>query len=251
MSEQPLEPELEAFLLRIVPGLAEAWRGCTPEEIAQVELIAGRPLPSFYRWFLSRMGRSMGPLAYPTLDFSAQRVLACYADGLISTDPRFLLIAYETDEMMSEHLFYDFSASTREDALVTRRDAEGGPLSDMFSTLREMLARGALFRFRVRKMPQQCDGMVRGNNPDFLSHLDSAMSRLGFTKPISTGHRCRLYDRPDAAMICDGLPRGGVENRLSFTLGGSSDGALRRILGEVAMEPSLEVKVYRWTPELR
>ncbi|WP_395805218.1 SMI1/KNR4 family protein [Archangium minus] len=253
MTESGTEVELgiDNLLFSIVPGLAEQWQGSTPEEIAQIERIAGRPLPSFYRWFLSRMGRSMGPLAYPTLDFSAQTVLACYADGLVTPHPRFLLIAYESDEMMSQHLFYDFNASTREDALVTKRDAEGGELFDMFGTLREMLARDALFRFRVCKMPQQCEGAVKGNNPDFLSRLDSVMSSLGFTKPISTGRRCRLYDRPDAAMICDGLPRSGLDNRLNFTLGSGSAGTLRKILGEIATESSLEVKVFTWTPVLR
>jgi len=33
------------------------------------------------------MGQSMGPLAYPTLDFSAERVLACYAQKRVQPDP--------------------------------------------------------------------------------------------------------------------------------------------------------------------
>jgi hypothetical protein len=253
MTESGTEVKLaiDNLLLSIVPGLAEQWQGSTPDEIAQIERIADRPLPSFYRWFLSRMGRSMGPLAYPTLDFSAQCVLTCYEEGLVTPDPRFLLIAYESDEMMPEHLFYDFIASTQEDALVTKRDAQGGELLDMFETLHEMLARDALFRFRVRKMSQQCEGMVKGNNPDFLSRLDSAMSSLGFTKPVSTGRRCRLYDRSDAAMTCYDLPRSLPDNRLNFTLGGGNAGTLRKILGNIATEPSLEVKVYTWTPVLR
>lgn len=253
MTESGTEAEvaMDNLLLSIVPRLAEQRQGSSPDEIAQIERIAGRPLPSFYRWFLSRMGRSMGALAYPTLDFSAQRVLTCYADGWVTPDPRFLLIAYESDEMMPLHLFYDFNVSTREDALVTKRDAQGGELFDMFGTLREMLARGALFRFRVRKMPQQCEGMIKGNNSDFLLRLDSVLTGLGFTKPISTGRRCRLYDRPDASIICDGLPRSGVDNMLSFTLGGGTAGTLRKILGEIATESSLEVQVYKWTPMLQ
>ncbi|HYO58686.1 SMI1/KNR4 family protein [Archangium sp.] len=245
------EPEMEDLLLRIVPGLAEQWQGSTPDEIAQIERIAGHPLPPFYRWFLSRMGQSMGPLSNSTLDFSAQRVLTCYAEGLVVPDPRFLLIAYESDEMMPLHLFYDFSAPIRNDALVTKRDAQGGELYDMFETLREKLARGALFRFRVSEMPQQCKGLVEGAHPDFLSRLDPVMSSLGFTQPIATGRICRLYERPDAAMICDRTPRAGVGNRVTFTLGGSNAGTLRKILGEIATESSLEVLVRKWIPELR
>jgi len=47
--EQEIEAVMEAFLLRVVPGLAEQWKGATPDEIARIEEIAGRPLPSFYR----------------------------------------------------------------------------------------------------------------------------------------------------------------------------------------------------------
>ncbi|MFE8602195.1 SMI1/KNR4 family protein [Archangium violaceum] len=246
------EPEMEELLLRVVPGLAKEWRGSSPDEIAQIERIAGRPLPSFYRWFLSRMGQSMGALSHPTLDFSAQRVLSCYAEGEVAPDPRFLLIAYESDEMMPLHLFYDFSAPERNDALVTKRGAQGGELYDMFETLREMLARSALFAFRLlREMPQQCNGFAEGNDPDFLSRLDPVMSRLGFTQPISTGRICRLYERPDAVMICDGVPRLGLGDGVPFSLGGSSSGALRRILGEIATESSLRVSVRKWSPELQ
>ncbi|WP_239014818.1 SMI1/KNR4 family protein [Archangium violaceum] len=71
---------MEEFLLRVVPNLGQQWRGATPDAIARIEQMAGRPLPPFYRWFLSRMGQSMGRLAYPSLDFSAQRVLERYAE---------------------------------------------------------------------------------------------------------------------------------------------------------------------------
>jgi hypothetical protein len=247
----PSETGLEGLLLRIVPGLAGRWKGATPDEIAQLERIAGHPLPPFYRWFLSRMGQSMGPLSNSTLDFSAQRILACYAEGLVEPDPRFLLIAYESDEMMPLHLFYDFSAPRRDDALVTKRDAQGGELYDMFETLREKLAWGALFSYRVSVMPQQCKGLLEGDDPDFLSRLDPVMSGLGFTQPVPTGRICRLYERSDAAMLCDGVPRAAIGNRVTFTLGGSNAEAIRRILGEVSTESSLKVLVRKWVPELR
>ena len=39
-----LEPEMEAFLLRLVPGLEQAWQGATQEEIAE---IAEKPVHLF------------------------------------------------------------------------------------------------------------------------------------------------------------------------------------------------------------
>ncbi len=245
-AQEEVEPQMESLLLRTVPGLAEQWRGVTPDVISKIERIAGRPLPPFYRWFLSRMGQSMGPLAYPTLDFSAERVLACYAEKLVKPDPRFLLIAHESDEMMPLHLFYDFTAPARDDALVTSREALGKELTDGFETLREMLAWGALSLFRIDRAAHDCSGSLKGDTPDFLTNLDPVMNSLGFDQPILTGPLCRVYERPDAAMICRGTPRAKLGNRRTFDLGGTSVGSLRRILGEIAAARVVELNVKEW-----
>lgn len=242
-THEGVEPQLESLLLRTVPGLAEQWRGASPSTIEKVERIAGRPLPPFYRWFLGHMGQSMGPLAYPTLDFSAERVLACYAQALVKPDPRFLLIAYESDEMMPLHLFYDFKAPVRNDAMVTSREARGKELTDAFETLREMLAWGALSLFRIDRAPHTSSGSLKGETPDFLMNLDPVMSSLGFDQPIPTGPFCRLYERPDAVMVCMGTPRAGTGNRRAFDLGGNNPGSLRRILGELASARVMEIQM--------
>ena len=86
---QPLKHQianLESFLLRLLPNLASERQGASEAEIAQLETIAGRPLPAVYRWFLQRMGKDMGAMSYPTLDFSAVKVLSCYRDGLVEPD---------------------------------------------------------------------------------------------------------------------------------------------------------------------
>jgi hypothetical protein len=250
MSAPVNESELETLFLRIVPELAEQWQGATPGEIEQIEQLAGRPLPPFYRWFLSRMGKSMGRLAYPALDFSAQRVLACHEEKLVAPEPRFLFIGYSSDQVMPLHTFYDLEAPARADALVTVRDALGNEQHDSFETLREMLAWGAFLQFRVGIMPQQCEGILTGEPSGLLSRLDPVMSRLGFTQPVPSGLYCRLYERPDAAMVCNSPPSADFEGNQVFTLGGVGAGALRRILGEIATESSLEVEVDEWKPEL-
>lgn len=244
-----VESQMEGLLLRTVPGLAEQWRGTTPAVIEKIERIAGRPPPPFYLWFLNCMGQSMGPLAYPTLDFSAERVLACYAQKRVKPDPRFLLIAHESDEMMPLHLFYDFKEPARDDALVTSREAQGGALANRFETLREMLAWGAVSLFRIHKAPQSCSGSLTGDEPDFLTNLDAVMSSLGFDQPISTGPLCRVYERPDAAMVCRGTPKVKLGHRRTFQLGGSSEGSLRRVLGEIATARVLELTVKQWGRE--
>ena len=244
--------EVEDLLLRTVPGLAEQWLGATPDEVEQLKRLAGRPLPRFYRWFLSRMGRSMGPLAYPSQDFSARRVLDCYARKLVAPNPRFLLIGYEFDEMVPLHAFYDLDAPARGDATVTARYARGGdePI-DRFETFHEMLSWSALFRFRFEQLSQKCEGTLYREDADLLSLLAPVLGNLGFTQSITTGRYCGLYERADAVMMCGGTPRENLENVRTFLLGGSNAGVLRRILGEVAKESSLEVEVNTWTPAPR
>lgn len=249
---QVLEPAMEELLLRIVPGLKEQWQGATVDAIARIEKIAGRPLPPFYCWFLACMGQSMGPLAYPSLDFSVQRVLDCYAQQLVEPEPRFLLIAHDSTQMMPMHLFYDLDAPAREDAMVTERETQGNEddLYDQFETLREMLAWRALYRFRIGKMPQRCNGTLCGDHPDLLSLVEPVMTGLGFKQPIATGPYCGLYERTDAVMICKGMPRQGFDQARSFEFGGNAAGVLRKFLGEIAMASSLKVKVDDWTPAL-
>ncbi|MCY1047765.1 SMI1/KNR4 family protein [Corallococcus sp. bb12-1] len=248
--EQEAEVALEALLLRVVPGLAELWKGSTPDAIAQVEKIAGRPLPSFYRWFLTRMGQSMGPLAYPTLDFSTQRVLDCHARGWVEPHPRLLLIAYDSNGMMPMPLFYDLDAPARGDALVASKEegADEDDLYEKFETLREMLAWGALSRFRLRKMPQTCNGTFSGDSPDLLALIEPVMSSLGFTQPIPTGPYCGLYERDNAVMICMGMPRHGADMSRSFEFGATNAGVLRKVLGEIAAASLLDLRVDEWFP---
>ena len=248
--EQEIEAVMEAFLLRVVPGLAEQWKGATPDEIARIEEIAGRPLPPFYRWFLSRMGKSMGALAYPTLDFSAQRVLDCYAKGWVEPHPRLLMIAHDSHGMMPMPHFYDLDAPARGDAMVASKEegADEDDLYEKFETLREMLAWGALSQFRLDKAPQTCNGTFHGDHPNLLALIEPVMSRLGFTQPIPTGPYCGLYERDDAAMICKGMPRHDLDKVRSFEFGGTSEGVLRKVLGEISAASSLKIKIDEWVP---
>ncbi len=249
MRTQDLEPELEELLLRLVPDLATAWQGATEDEIERIEAIAGRPLPRFYRWFLMRMGHSMGPIAYPRLDFTAPKVLECYREGLFRPNPRFLMIGYESDIGMPLHVLYDFNHPARDDARVTKRHAMGGDVHDQFDTFREMIAWGKVLTYGLEVHPQRCVGMLSDVSGDVLSQLDPVMKSLGFAAPIPTGRSCAVYYRPDAGMVTSASV--GEEPRFhAFRLGGSDSGRLRRILGEIATETSLELEIDEWDPRL-
>jgi hypothetical protein len=240
---------MEELLLRLVPDLHEHWRGATEDEIERIQKIAGRQIPRFYRWFLLRMGHSMGPISYPSLDFSVPKVLACYAEELFLPHRRFLMIAYESDDVMPLHLLYDFDHPVRDDALVTKRHANGGATYDRFETFREMLAWGKMLSRSVKARAQRCQGLLYNVGGNVKDDLDPVMSSLGFTTPIPTGPYCGLYEGDQASMITRTTP-GDEPDLHYFNLGGPSAGRLRRILGEIATETSIEVKIKEWEPPL-
>jgi hypothetical protein len=82
-----------------------------------------------------------------------------------------------------------------------------------------------------------------------LSHLDPVMKSLGFEAPIPTGRCCSVYHRADASMITHSPP-GDEPKHHVFRFGGPDSTQLRRILGEIATQTSLELEIDRWEPEL-
>jgi hypothetical protein len=242
------EPALEKLLTRIVSGLSQTWEGAPESEINQIEAIAGRTLPPFYRWFLARMGRSMGPMSYPTVDFSAQGILAVYAARRMAPDPRYLLIGYEHDEVTPLHYFYDLDAAVRDDALVVRMLTAADETHDQFETFREMLAWGELWTQRVESAPQQCRGTLRAG-ADLQARLGPVMRRLGFDVPIETGPSCGLYEREDAVLLCTGTPH-DTPGKQTFGLGGRDAATLAQILSEATGESSIDVSLSAWIPPL-
>lgn len=243
------EPGLERLLLRIVPGLAAEWQGATGEEISRLESLAGRPLPAFYRWFLARLGKSMGPMIYPGVDFSALGVLGAYAAGRVAADPRYLLIGYDHDEVSPLHYFYDLDAALRGDALVVRMLTPKDESHEQFETLREMLAWGELYAQRVAAASQQCRGVLRFEGQSLEAALEPALAELGFDTPLETGAYCGLFEREDVALVASGTPREPL-GRQSFALGGRDAVSLAQVLHTLATRSAVAIDIVAWAPPL-
>ncbi|MCY1059890.1 SMI1/KNR4 family protein [Nannocystis sp. SCPEA4] len=237
---------MERFLLQLVPGIDAGWEGASQEEIAEIEAIAGRPLPNFYRWFLTRMGRDMGALSFVTVDFSAARVIACYREEIEEPDPPYLLIGYESDPVVPMHTWYDLDQPNRDDALVLSREIDGLLTQIGFETFRELLAWKAMLNFRIDMLPVRCEGQFTADGPDVRERIERAVALMGFEQPVSTGPFCGIFDRPDAGMTCRIGPRSSVDNVLFFRLAGADTGVIRRILGVIAKESDLKVEVEAW-----
>lgn len=246
-----LEPAMERLLARLVPDFTPQVEGATPDEIEALERLAGRPLPQYYRWFLWRMGRNMGPFAYRTLDFSAKRILACYEDGTFKPDPRFLVIGYETDPIHPVHVAYDLDYPARDDARVTRFDGEPFLHDQSFETLREMHAYGLLLRLKYPNQAQRLGAVLYDDqDSNVAALLVPVLAQLGFTSPIETGQHCTLSEREDAVLVgCTRLTQ-DVPGSLPVSLGARNQAETRSILGTISLETGLEVDIDEWDPPL-
>lgn len=243
------EQQAEEFLAAIIPGARQGWKGASSEEINQIEDVAGRPLPEFYRWFLETMGRDMGSAAYDLLDFSARRILAAYREGVVWPHPKYLMIAISLDQVMPLHYFYDLDRPARGDAFVTRMRTPGASESEAFETLCEMLAWNKTLKHQVESRPVRCEGIIRDDQSTVLESLTPTMERLGFIAPIPHGPFCGVFHRGDASLVTVVTPSDEPPPFHVFDMGGADHGSLRRILGAISTETSLEIKVKAWTPE--
>lgn len=241
---------METLLLQLMPELSSIWEGVGSEEIDRIEEVAGRPLPPFYRWFLSRFGRTMGPLTYRSLDFSCEVVLAAYANARVEHDPRYLLIAYDHDPVYPNHAFYDLDSPARDDALIMGCEyLDEEDFTPRFETLREMIAWGALFTHGVRKHPQRCTGMFEISGGDALPQLQPVLEALGFSTPIATGRYCGVFRGPNMDLVSRSTP-GENPHLQAFDIGATDAMTIRSLLGEVAHATSLELEIRRWDPVL-
>ncbi len=248
-----VEPEMEAFLLRLVPELSTYWQGATDKEIEEIEKFAGQPLPLFYRWFLMKMGRSMGPLTNPKRDLSATSVISWHQKGE-NPDTSLFLFGREADPIMPLYILYDLAKPLRDDALVVNREVGGHGENFEFETFREMLAWGTIQRFGIPAFPQQLEGVFVLENADLSPELTTLLDSLGFKCPIQTGSYCGIYERSDATIVCLGSPEPMLDNMifLSFSMGAENPRIIGKILGEITSEPSFEIKVSKmeWNPPL-
>lgn len=248
---QPIEqPAMEAFLLKHVPKLADEWKGASTDQLEELKELVGRPLPAFYEWFLSKMGRSGGAVSGKKRDLSITSMLSAYRQRVVVPDDRHLMIGSESDDIMPMQIFYDLERQVRQDAMVVTRPAGGAGFADGYETLGEMLAVAVFWRHRLPRCAQICDGVFTHDSQAVLPLVDSVFDGLGFERPLVTGTYCGIFERDDAAMACRATPADEHNNRIYFTLGAPSGPAIRSLLGVIASETDLEVEIQSWTPTL-
>lgn len=244
MKIEELEPGMDELLQRLIPDLMD-WQGATADEVEKiariVRKITGHDLPKFYRWFLMRMGHSMGKFSYDDMDYSAPTVISWYDEDFEDDGSKFFKIGHTSESELALHMYYDFNYPERDDARVTVRHAEGGEDYKQFETFRERLATTAAQIHAIR-FPVFCTGTLV-DAADILPQLDPVLDSLGFKKPnIQTGPRCGLYEGRQATMVTTGSMDLGLES-CGFGLGGIDANILRNILGTIETETAFSLVV--------
>lgn len=236
--------ELEDLLLKQLPSRACQRQGASPAEIAQLEKLAGRPLPALYRWFLSCMGgERTGLKGYASFGFSAKQIIACYANGEVEPDPRFFLIGWDSDDYMPHHWFYDFDHPTKNDARVVLQPSIYGPPRVTYNSLGMLLAKTEFVLCRIFSLPHQCSGLINIEDIHALEPLGQVLTRIGFLQPVAADSHAALYDRADAALSLKCDPSKSPSKHLFFELGGTDAGVLQQVLDTLANELRLEVEI--------
>lgn len=237
------EPEFEALLQRAYPGYEDQIQGCSAGEIAAIERHSPVPLPAFYRWFLERFGRDLGPLAVPHTDMRAAAVLEHYRreyGGAKFSLAGGLPIGYSMDSLWPD-LRYDLRYPARNDARVTMSTLGK-------ETLREMLAWRAFSSGIIPTFPQTGHGVIYSSSYAVLIDLTDVMRRLGFAQPLPTGIRTRFFMSTDAVLMFDGEFESN--DAVAFHFGAATATQIREILGILCTEVSMEIWDVEWQPPL-
>lgn len=241
---EELEPEMDELFQKLVPDLMD-WQAATPHEVDRIErlirTITDNDVPKFYRWFLLRMGRSMGGFAYHEMDYSAPTLLSWYDQEFEDNGSRFFKIGHTSEPELQLHMYYDFDHPARNDACVTMRRDDGGEDYKQFETFREMLATKAV-QIYASRFPAFCSGAMVSDD-DILPRLDAMTDRLGLKRlKIPVGPRCGLYSGGQVTMVTT-CSMDLDPDSCGFALGGSDREVLRKVLGTIAMETSFFLDV--------
>lgn len=256
-------PQVEALLEFLHPGFSRLVEGNTDAEIEALQaLVAPEPLPEFYRWFLKRMGRNLGPFVYPRHDFSASTLVALHQEGVLEPDPDHeeLLIGFDHTYTYvgPVHMVYNFTKRTAFDAQVDSGTVEGSIGSVLSETFVELFCYHKFHAHRIDCFPAylrcilETDWAHYQPVPDghsLLDELEPALLSMGFESMLSHGIRGGLYNRADIALVTSASQRRETAPLHVVTIGGESEAAIKLVLGEVLAQTGLTMSRPKWGKE--
>lgn len=216
--------ELLEYINTFEPAFSKTVHGATAEEVARLERLIKRPLPSNYKSFLGCMGRSMGSLREEDTDFSIGRLLKFYEMSKRRPPRRYILIGVQLVDTYGRFLLDCEASTAQNDCPVVQADPEEpfenddhivplyGSLKDMLFLLAFSKMRMSLLNHRHRFLPSLVSsgtGRLRVVAPDLMEAIEKTVGKLGFQKLPYTSPLTPLYERRDAAFYVDRSSQGG------------------------------------------
>ncbi len=216
MREQ--EDMLQEFITlveRYDPDYSRKLRGASPEEIRDLEGLAGQPLPESYREFLTLLGKDMGGLEIEGVDFHIERILEFYRSGDWPPPKGYILFAIQEDDPQMDY-YLECTSPGRRDCPVVRFPSMGefsreGYFDSLDPSLNDFLLSLAFSEKRMEDFElqrlltpstgsrKQDPGLIV-NPVELVRVIDERAHRLGFERVASTSVAYRFYDQPDAAL---------------------------------------------------
>ncbi|HEX5746493.1 MAG TPA: SMI1/KNR4 family protein [Archangium sp.] len=243
--------EFIALVERYDPGYSRRLRGAGPEEIRNLEVLAGQPLPDSYREFLTRMGRDMGGLEIEGIDFHIERILEFYKSGDWPPPRGYILFAIQEDDPQMDY-YLECTRPGQRDCPVVRFPSMGefsrdGYFDSLDPSLNDFLLSLAFSEKRMEDFDRQRLLTPSTKNrkqapiasPVALARIvDERAQRLGFERVARTSVAYRFYDRADAALYVRLDDAGGL---MGVTVAARTPRELERISDILGNQTSLVV----------
>ncbi|NMO18767.1 SMI1/KNR4 family protein [Pyxidicoccus fallax] len=226
---------------RYDPGYSRKVRGASPEEIADLEELAGQPLSECHREFLARMGRNMGGLEVEGVDFHIERITEFYRSGEWTPPPGYILLAIQEDDPQMDY-YLECPRPGARDCPVVRFPSMGEFSKETYfypldPSLSDFLLALAFSEKRMEALEHQRlltpSTGHRQQEPNILSTpaallrvLEERALRLGFKRVARSSGAYRFYESPDAALYARLDDEGGLRG---VTVGASKVRELERI----------------------
>ncbi len=112
MNGTPIDDAV-AYIAGLDPGFPGRIFPATAHEIADLEAVAGAPLPPAYRGFLERMGHGLEMPFLPPAHFDIQRVIARYRHGYVPPPGFWMIGRAKGDPYYDVYLYAPTGAESR------------------------------------------------------------------------------------------------------------------------------------------
>ncbi|OJT18847.1 hypothetical protein BO221_39715 [Archangium sp. Cb G35] len=235
------------------PGYSRRLQGARPEEIRNLEVLAGQPLPDSYREFLTRLGRDMGGLEIEGVNFHIERILEFYKSGDWPPPKGYILFAIQEDDPQMDY-YLECTRPGQRDCPVVRFPSMGefsrdGYFDSLDPSLNDFLLSLAfsekrmedfdLQRLLIPSTQSKKQGPEHIESPIKLTRvIEERAHRLGFERVGTTSVAYRFYDQPDAALYVRLDGAGGL---MGVTAAARNPRDLERISDILSNQTSLVV----------